>query len=653
MNRFSLAFKALRELGFRSLAQYAVYKFGLATGHYRRLTREPYPWEGGSIEPIFPLPSREELLKVLGEDGKIRLLAEAEEILARKVRLFGGEFRPLKLTCEGKLSHWTDYETGKVPFPSAEFNDVKFIWEPARFGWAFTLGRAYHLSGEERYPWAFWKYFEEFIEANPPYLGPQWSSGQEVAIRLMALVWAGQVFSPSAESTSQRMERLAAAVAAHAERIPPTLAYARSQNNNHLLVEAAGLYTAALALPDHPNSESWRGTGWKWLEWAFKKQIYKDGSYVQHSSNYHRLVLQAALWVWTLANLSPARRGGTPQKVEAQLALAAKWLAALTDKESGQRANLGANDGAYIFPLTICPFTDFRPVVQAASLAFAGEKPFKNGPWNEMALWFGQKLTLIERFAQVKGPPQKFVLRSRNSWAYFRAVKFRSRPSHADQLHLDLWWRGLNVARDAGTYLYNSDPPWDNPLTATQLHNTVTVNGREQMTRVGRFLYLDWALAAIVESGDTDDAQRAAARGHGYRSLGIIHQRTVTAFAGDRWAVDDEMMLKGSNRTVHNFRLQWLLPDWEWKLDQTGSRIELRLNSPFGWVTLSLTSSLENASVTLARAGERLQGHGPVSPIVGWVSPTYAQKEPALSFAVEASGAGTVKFTSEFTFPQL
>jgi asparagine synthase (glutamine-hydrolysing) len=132
-----------------------------------------------------------------------------------------------------------------------------------------------------------------------------------------------------------------------------------------------------------------------------------------------------------------------PQKIEAQLALAAKWLSSLTDRESGSAVNLGANDGAYIFPLTICQFTDFRPMVQAASLALTGEKPFKDGPWNEMALWFGQKLSLIERYACSKRPSQKFLLESQNSWAYFRAVKFSSRPSHADQLHLDLWWRGI------------------------------------------------------------------------------------------------------------------------------------------------------------------------------------------------------------------
>ena len=68
--------------------------------------------------------------------------------------------------------------------------DLKFIWEPARFGWAFSLGRAYHLTRREKYAEAFWKYFERFDSGNPPYLGPHWMNGQEVAIRLMALVWS-------------------------------------------------------------------------------------------------------------------------------------------------------------------------------------------------------------------------------------------------------------------------------------------------------------------------------------------------------------------------------------------------------------------------------------------------------------------------------
>jgi hypothetical protein len=649
MNRFSLIIKALRELGPKSLAQYAIYKLGLITGHYRRLTQKPSNPDGLVLNPILPLPQKDELLKVLGLDGLAQLLVESDEIVGGMVRLFGGKPVPFALAHEGDLAHWTDYEKGKVPFPTVEYNDVKFIWEPARFGWAFTLGRAYLASGDERYARAFWSSTELFLVSNPPYLGPQWVSGQEVAIRLMALVWAGQVFAASSESTPERMEKLTDAISAHAERIPHTLIYSKSQNNNHLLSEAAGLYTAALALPDHPQSESWRAEGWKWLEWAFKKQIYKDGSYVQHSANYHRLMLQVALWVWTLANLSPARRGGTPHKVESQLALAAKWLGALSDRESGQAVNLGANDGAYIFPLSICPFKDYRPVVQAASLAFNGEKSFRDGPWNEMALWFGQKPSIIGRYSLSARPAQKFLMQSQNSWAYLRAVKFKSRPSHADQLHVDLWWRGFNIARDSGTYLYNADPPWDNSLTATQLHNTVTVNGSEQMTRAGRFLYLDWALAGIIEN--SEDGASMAARLQGYKSIGVIHTRTVTQSVGDRWLVEDLLDVKSTDRRKKDFRLHWLFPDWEWELDRQDRQVELRFKSPLGWATIKVASNLENVKMTLARAGERICGEGLVSPIMGWYSPSYGQKEPALSFDVNVSGVGSVKFTTEFIFP--
>ncbi len=653
MNRISLFFKALRELGPKPLTLYARYKVGLATGYYRLETRRPLQIDNLSFHPVLLFPSRDELLKVLGTTGQAQLLTEADGIVEGKVCLFGGDAVPLQLVTNGKFSHWTEYETGKVLYPSSEFNDVKFLWEPARFGWVFTLGRAYLISGDERYPRSFWANTELFLKSNPPFLGPQWTSGQEVAIRLMALVWAGQVFAGSPESTPDRMEKLSAAIAAHAERIQPTLVYARSQNNNHLVSEAAGLFTAGMALPDHPRSEAWRAEGWKWLEWAFKKQISTDGSYVQHSTNYHRLMLQIALWVWTLANLSPARRGGMPYKIEAQLALAAKWLSALTDRESGHAVNLGANDGAYIFPLTICPFSDFRPVVQAASLAFTGEKPFKDGPWNEMALWFGQKLSLIERCAPSKRPSQKLLLESKNSWAYFRAVKFRSRPSHADQLHLDLWWRGMNIARDSGTYLYNAASPWDNSLTITHVHNTVTVDGHEQMTRAGRFLYLDRALAGIISDERDGDSRRVTARMHGYKSRGITHDRKVTTGSGDSWLIEDVLTAKKGDQVLRKFQLHWLLPDWEWRLGQQAEKMMLEINSPQGWISIGLTTSLEGGKVTLARAGECLIGEGPVLPQAGWFSPTYGRKEPALSIAVEVSGVGTVTFSSEFIFPKI
>ena len=126
----------------------------------------------------------------------------------------------------------------------------------------------------------------------------------------------------------------ARAVADHAARIPPTLVYARAQNNNHLLSEAAGLYTAGLALPDHPQAAHWRELGWKWLNHAFQRQIAADGTYTQHSTNYHRLMLQAALWVHALPAPGPSLAQRT---LQASWLPRPRWLHALLDPHQRRR----------------------------------------------------------------------------------------------------------------------------------------------------------------------------------------------------------------------------------------------------------------------------------------------------------------------------
>ena len=670
MPRIFLALKALRHLGIKPLALYGLYQLGLRTGHYRRVENRESRMENRDskfeIRDLFNLPSRDELLKVLGKEGREKLLTAAEEIVSGKVRLFGGEPVPLQLVPAGPLVHWTEYETGKAHFTNSQstnlpFTDVKFIWEPARFGWAFTLGRAYHISKDEKYAEAFWHYAETFLDANPPYLGPNWMSAQEVALRLMAFVWAAQALAVSPASTPERKARLAQSVMQHALRIPPTLVYARSQNNNHLLTEAAGLFTAGLALLDHPQAARWRDLGWKWLKRGFQAQIDGYGEYAQHSTNYHRLMLQVALWIRAL-NTTPKERGQADTKghegfsilTQRRLVAATHWLYALLGPVSGRVPNLGANDGAYIFPLTICPFADFRPVLQAAAQAFLGYQ-LPRDVWDEMSLWFGiplesKKYVRTERYLGDQ-------LYAKNSWAYLRTAQFASRPSHADKLHLDLWWRGLNIAQDAGTYLYNAPPPWDNALTTALVHNTVTVNGCDQMRRAGRFLYLDWvnAYRKSYISADERVLQSVSARHYGYRRLGVRHERTVTVYADERWQVEDELLTLRRLRKPLTFCLHWLLPDWEWKLENGDSRVEISLKSPLGVIVLALQIdpllSTLHSLISLARCGELIYGEGPVLPIRGWVSPTYGVKIPALSFAVEATLAETVKFTSEFTFP--
>ena len=154
-----------------------------------------------------------------------------------------------------------------------------------------------------------------FLDNNPPYLGPHWASAQEVALRLMAFVFALQVFNGARNTSPENKARLKESIAEHAARIPPTRSYAHAQNNNHLLSEAAGLITAGFALPNHPAAQNWLFLGWRWLNNGLKSQIAGDGIYTQHSTNYHRLMLQIALWVNALSEKSNQGIKPTPVRL--------------------------------------------------------------------------------------------------------------------------------------------------------------------------------------------------------------------------------------------------------------------------------------------------------------------------------------------------
>jgi hypothetical protein len=633
LHKFIIALKAARELGPAQVGLLTLYKLGLRSGHYRR-AENPRP-QPATFDLPLPLPNPETLRARLGPEGLAQLRRQADEIeiVGGHFRAFGGPPVPIQLTPPSPQKHWTELESRPNP------TDIKLTWEPARFGWAFTLARAWQATGDESAPEAFWRYFETFQAENPPFFGENWTSAQEVGFRLIAFAFAGTVFRQSEHTTPIRLATLAVSIGQHATRILPTLAYARAQNNNHLLSEAAALYTAGLALPDHPQAEHWRKTGQKWLTWCFKHQIDSTGEYVQHSSNYHRLMLQMALWI----KLVSGAKHHLPPVARENLSLAAHWLFCLLDFKSGKVPNLGPNDGAYIFPFTNLPFEDYRPVVQASARAFLGYS-LPPGAWDEMSLWFNVE---GERLKVEKATPSDLRMfgmypttlqTGEHSWAYLRTVRLRSRPGHADLLHLDLWWRGQNISLDPGTVHYNAAPPWDNPLTSAQYHNTVTVDNRDQFTRVSRFLYLDRADATRVNV----EPGRLSARHYAYRKLGVRHTRTVTTLTPDHWRVEDELLnLKGQE---HTYRLHWLLPDGAYELESRDEKLEIRLKLPVGQLTLQISSpQLPITNHSLARAGD-------IDPLRGWVSPTYNVKTPALSLGVTVQSNQNVNFTSEFRF---
>jgi hypothetical protein len=683
-----LALKAARQLGIEQTSLYAQYQIALRSGWLRRITAPKEPADTLDIPgykingALVNVPERDQLTRLVGDQASA-LLAEAKDLNQGKVRLFGGPPQDLDLVVPLPLQHWTYLAID--PSKSA-VEDIKLVWEPARFTWIYPLVRAYILSGDESFPETFWQEFEAFTDINLPNMGPNWVSAQEVAIRLISFVFAYQVFCSTESCTDARINHLSRSIADHAERIPPTINYARSQNNNHLLSEAAGLITAGRAIPDHPKADSWINTGRRWFNHALENQISSAGTYTQHSTNYHRMMLQLALWVSNLED-------SITQANKERLADATKWLLGLIDPDTGRVPNLGHNDGSYCQPFTSCSYADYRPVVQAAALKFLNEQPFPDGPWDELAFWFGSKKNehkqavaqdvSLEAIILNEYPESHLTMHDQASstWACLRAARYQSRPAHADQLHIDLWWREHNVALDAGTYSYNAPPPWDNALIHTEMHNTVTINGIDQMMQAGRFLWLDWAQAEIIDKKIDPDGKRVEVIAHhqGYHAIGVMHQRIITCESSNKWIIKDELISSKKNSTYtalgdkssslqnnsnqsYKARLHWLLPDWSWEVisNDQNQESEFRIRSPLGWINIQigtepatkLNGEHNELVVQLVRAGELIHGSGTASPVAGWISPTYGYKIPALSLAFEIESRLPIFFTTIWEFPQ-
>lgn len=644
-----LLMRLVPEIGVSALFHRLRYLLLLKSGLLRHL-KPPSSLSPMPFRPIFPLPAPSKIKNFLDEKTLAQLQAEAEALRNGQFRIFG--HFPLSLrSWDLGLSrrHWTEYAAEAFPAEALLSPglpaDIKFLWEPARWGWAFILGRAYHLLGEEKYAATFWELADSFLEANPPYLGPHWMNGQEVALRLLTMLWAAQVFAPSPHTTPDRQQRLNAAILAHAHRIPPTLDYALSQNNNHLISEAAALIATARAQPEYPQARRWAQLGIRLFNRALERQINTYGEYIQHSTNYHRLMLQVALWIYAI-DASCFSRAALQN-----LARATHWLRSLTDPHSGQVPNLGSNDGAHFLLLTSCPYSDFRSTVQAAARAFLREHLPYQGPWDELSLW----LNLIDQTepgsADLKATHLGYmgasdVIHGRHSWGYLRATSFRSPLAHSDQLHFDLWWHGFNIARDPGSGYYNLPAPWNNPLTAARVHNTVTVDGKEPRRRLTRFLSLGWkpAWANPLIPENCEILAGLEARYRGY--AGIRHTRRVWVYANEHWEVRDEL---SSHRpfVMHSYRLHWLLADGEWMLEPHEQGGLLQVILPIGILQVQVEASAP-LRILLVRAGKVIWGEGHSLPYEGWFSPSYGLLEPAISFSLELRVSGGASFLTRF-----
>ena len=449
--------------------------------------------------------------------------------------------------------------------------DIKIIWEMSRMDWALTLSRAYMISGKKIYLDSLNHWMNDWIKNNSPQTGPNWICGQETAIRLIHIMLSAHLLSPKKISSA-----LIDFIYAHCKRIRCTHHYAKAQQNNHATSEAAGLFIGGACLQAYSNDTEkkimgirWQKKGRIWLEKAVQQLIASDGSFAQHSLNYHRVLISTLNMVEYFRIVFEQKKfsNGFYQKVSS----AVLWMYQMVDPASGQGPNLGANDGARLYVLSETSYLDYRPDIQLAACLFLNKRVYQDGPWNEFFAWSGinpdqYPLDSMHRTSCVMADGGYVTfsydyLNQHKTWAMIRCPTKRFRPHHADALHFDFWLNGSNILCDTGSYSYDENETLRPYFVSSSAHNTVAFDRHDQMPVLSRFLFGKWLKTDIIKPLIDHSDHHMVWCGAYSDYKGCRHQRQIST-DGHTWQIIDDL-----NGFKQQAIIRWHLKDYPWKLE--------------------------------------------------------------------------------------
>ena len=435
--------------------------------------------------------------------------------------------------------HWT-----QIPDYSPQAGDIKYVWEKSRFSFLYVLIRYdYHFNSDcsdivfsEILSW---------IDHNPVNCGPNYRCSQEISLRVLNWIFALHYYKNSSNLTDTTFKKIMTNIYWQIKHVYSNINFSRiAVRNNHAITETMGLYLFGILLPFFPEAAEWKRNGKKWFEQEIAYQVYADGTFLQFSMNYHRVVVQLLTWA---IRLSAINNESLAKVVRDRASASLDFLFNCMSLQNGYLPNYGANDGALFFSLSDCDFRDYRPQLNALSTLLHEGSIEEN---NEEQFWYGinekEKTTRIQKQGMLKYPiGGYYLLREEDTFTFIRCGKHNDRPSHADNLHLDIWVKGKNVMRDSGSYKYNTENKTLEYFQGTASHNTVMVEDHSQMLKGNRFIWYYWSQAQSAGWSESLEEYKFQGKVSAFRFLNplAVHKRIVIKKKGKpEWIVIDKLI---------------------------------------------------------------------------------------------------------------
>ncbi|MEA5005219.1 MAG: alginate lyase family protein [Rikenellaceae bacterium] len=447
--------------------------------------------------------------------------------------------------------HWSE-----IPDLSSTSGDIKYVWEKSRFSWLLTLIRNDYHNGEDHSKFAF-SQIERWIDANPVNLGPNWRCSQEISLRILNWCYALHFYKNSGALTEERWGKIQNVIYWSLHHVYNNIDFSRiAVRNNHAITETLFIAMSYILFPFIPETTKWAKDGFKWFEQEIDYQIYDDGTFLQFSMNYHRVVVQLLSFGISLVSI-----GGKSfsAHVYEKAYKSINFLFQCSDVKNGYLPNYGSNDGAWFFPLSSTDYRDYRPQLNTLHKLLTGVDLYEDDLIREESNWLGATSCVIDKpFSKIKmhyGLSSfvnggYYLIREKETLSFIKCGSYKDRPAQADNLHLDVWHKGRNILCDAGSYKYNTEEALVKYFSGTESHNTVMLGDYDQMLKGPRFMWFNWSKAtdASLIENETHYVFEGVVSCYTYLDKNIVHSRRILkSKESPEWIVCDIIDHKPEN----------------------------------------------------------------------------------------------------------
>jgi hypothetical protein len=538
--------------------------------------------------------------------------------------------------------------------------DIKYLWEPNRHLHLVTLAQAYALTGAERYARTIRRHLESWFDECPFRMGANWSSALEPALRLMnwALAWqlVGGVDSPLFQGTDgERFRaRWLESVYQHAEFVSGHFSQ-HSSANNHLIGEAAGVFTAGIAWPHWERSARWCDAARAILEREALMQNAPDGVNREQAVSYQLFTFELLLLPLLAAR---ANDGGFSSDYVERLEAMLEFLASVMDT-AGNVPMIGDSDDAIVARL------DPREAAsREASLLAMGTVLFRRGDFKAKAGRLDDKARWLlgaeaqEVFDRIQPDGARLPVRREfhEGGYYILGERFETPDEvrlivdagpigyqaiaahgHADALAFTLSLGGHEFLVDPGTFAYHTDPMWRAYFRGTSAHNTVRIDGEDQSEAGGKFMWLRKANAGCAQWREGGDEDFFEGWHDGYLRLDdpVMHRRSIRLLKSDRLIVIEDVLQMEGEHDVELF-FHW---SERCAVDADGGAYVATQGARAATLRLP---DLPGARSALLVAS--------MDPIGGWISRRFDVREPTPTLCWRARVAGDCVLRTEIRY---